>query len=426
MRKSILFLLGILIFCNLVMAKTEKKRVYSISELVDMAIKSNLSVKMAKDDINKSNSQVKQAWSALIPDISVSQTNIKMNNFMGFGVQYGNGWSLNIAQPLYTGGKIESAYKISLLGKKLSNDSFENEKQQITYNVITNAINILKLEKLVSVAEKSLKLIEEHKKIAIANLNVGIAVKNDVLRVEVREATVKSQLTTNRANFEKAKKSLAFLLNYSLNGDFSIKEFDNSSENISCDIDKLFKTAIKFRPDIKILNKQLEIAKRNIRIAYADRFPTVSAFASKSMGENISTSHQSWQIGLKADLTLIDGGYISGKINEKKAEYEKIKKKLALLEDNIKLQLKMATLDLESSSSNIDVAKIAVEQALENLRLTENRFKSGTVSSINVLDDEVALTEARTRYFTSLYDYKLAEAKLYLEQGRIEELTKLL
>ena len=326
---------------------------------------------------------------------------------------------------MYTGGKVESAYRIALLGKKLSDDAFENEKQQITYNVIKNAINILRLEKLVSVAEKSLKLIVEHKKIAVANLNAGIAVKNDVLRVEVREATVKSQLTTTRANLEKAKRSLVFLLNYSLDGDFSIKEVENN-KIVDSNVDELFKTAIKFRPDIKILNKQLEITQKNIKIAYADRFPSVTAFASKSMGENISPSHQSWQVGLKADLTLIDGGYIRGKVDENKVEYEKIKKKLTLLEDNIKLQLKIASLDLESTSSNIDVAKIAVEEALENLRLTESRFKSGTVSSINVLDDEVALTEARTQYFTALYDYKLAEAKLYLEQGKILELTKLL
>jgi outer membrane protein TolC len=66
------------------------------------------------------------------------------------------------------------------------------------------------------------------------------------------------------------------------------------------------------------------------------------------------------------------------------------------------------------------VAQTAVAQAEEALRIVRNRYKSGLLTIVSLLDAEVALQQARTRHFRSMHDYKVARINLALAAGTID------
>ena len=82
------------------------------------------------------------------------------------------------------------------------------------------------------------------------------------------------------------------------------------------------------------------------------------------------------------------------------------------LEDSIRLELKEAVLRLANAEENIPTTRKAIEQAEENLRVNEERYKAQVTTITEVLDAQTLLTRARVNNLTALYNHNLAKAKL--------------
>ena len=68
----------------------------------------------------------------------------------------------------------------------------------------------------------------------------------------------------------------------------------------------------------------------------------------------------------------------------------------------------------------IQVAKTALNQAEESLRIVKNRYKNGLLTIVGLLDAEVARQQAHTDYFKALHDFKVAGIELALASGTID------
>ena len=82
------------------------------------------------------------------------------------------------------------------------------------------------------------------------------------------------------------------------------------------------------------------------------------------------------------------------------------------LEKMINDDIKQAMLDLETADKNIAPTRKAVEQAEENLRVSQERYKAQVTTSTEVLDAQTLLNQVRMNYYNALYDHILAKAKL--------------
>ena len=83
-----------------------------------------------------------------------------------------------------------------------------------------------------------------------------------------------------------------------------------------------------------------------------------------------------------------------------------------LLKDGIALEVTQNYLNQQQSVERIAVARQGVQQAEENYRITDEKFKKGLSLNSDLLDAEVALLQARINVTQSLVDYELAEARL--------------
>ncbi|MCP5046102.1 MAG: TolC family protein, partial [bacterium] len=86
--------------------------------------------------------------------------------------------------------------------------------------------------------------------------------------------------------------------------------------------------------------------------------------------------------------------------------------------DNIELEVKQAFLRTKETEKNITTVEKAIEQAKENLRITEERYKEQVSTTTDVLVAQTLLTETMTNYYNALYDFKIAKAVLYRAIGQ--------
>ncbi len=95
-------------------------------------------------------------------------------------------------------------------------------------------------------------------------------------------------------------------------------------------------------------------------------------------------------------------------------------KKKKSMKLNIQVQTKEAFLKSKSARKRIQVAKTALNQAEESLRIVKNRYKNGLLTIVGLLDAEVARQQAHTDYFKALHDFKVAGIELALASGTID------
>jgi outer membrane protein TolC len=89
-----------------------------------------------------------------------------------------------------------------------------------------------------------------------------------------------------------------------------------------------------------------------------------------------------------------------------------------MIKDGITLEVTQNYLSVNQAKRKIDIAKLNVEQAEENLRVTSEKFKNGYSTSSELIDAETALISAKTNYTTSVVDFELAKAKLEKSIGK--------
>ena len=91
------------------------------------------------------------------------------------------------------------------------------------------------------------------------------------------------------------------------------------------------------------------------------------------------------------------------------------------LDLGIRLETRRAFYLAQSTWESIKVARGAVDQAEEGLRIVGNRYGSGLLTIVDLLDAQVSLQQAHTRHFKALHDYKVARIELALAAGTIDK-----
>jgi len=117
------------------------------------------------------------------------------------------------------------------------------------------------------------------------------------------------------------------------------------------------------------------------------------------------------------DIPLFDGHLVEYKVKEAQANLEQANLATESMKNDISLEVEQGYLSLVEYGESVEVTKLAVKQAQENLDLALGRYQAGVGSPIEVTDATVALSDAKKSYIQALYDYRMAEITLKSAMG---------
>jgi outer membrane protein TolC len=133
-----------------------------------------------------------------------------------------------------------------------------------------------------------------------------------------------------------------------------------------------------------------------------------------------SDGQGSWSVGVVLNLNLFNGGADRARIAEAQANYQRALAQRERLGSAIGLEVHDAFLAHQTARDRVGVARDAVAQAEESLRIVQDRYDSGLTTIVELLDSEMALTAARTNLTRTLYDATVSQARLDLSLGRLD------
>jgi outer membrane protein TolC len=169
-------------------------------------------------------------------------------------------------------------------------------------------------------------------------------------------------------------------------------------------------------------NLRLEeiIAEKEVKKARAGHYPDIDLVGNYEINsEKFNDSANNYSFGAVMRLNIFSGNRITEETRAAKSMLARIREMQKSMELGIQVQTRQAFLTAQSARERIRVAKIAVEQAEEGLRIVKNRYNNGLLTIVGLLDAELARQQARTNYFRALHDYKVARIELELAAGTI-------
>jgi outer membrane protein len=83
------------------------------------------------------------------------------------------------------------------------------------------------------------------------------------------------------------------------------------------------------------------------------------------------------------------------------------------------LEVQEAYISLKESEKNIGVARKSIDQAEENFRISEVRFREQVSTTLELFDAQTLLAQAKVNYYRALYGYQIAQARLQKAMGNL-------
>ncbi len=390
----------------------------SLTDCVSIALKTNPQILESLFSINTYKYKLEQSKASLRPQTSAgakggwqgsdAQTRASETS----SLYSSRGASLSYSQLIYDGGKTKSGIEAAgtnleiqeLNHKKLLMDIFLKICENY-YSLVTS----LRLEKIALQAYEGSIL---HQNLAEANFNVGISPKTDFIRAQTNTFEKKYSLIAA----QNANKKSKLALNYTLGrAGYDIEVIDSlTCDTIGIDLESSINKALLSRSEIEAAKKGIEVYKLQIRQIKAEKSPQISLGANAGLDfDNSANKSERSSYSFTTNISMpITNGYITeNKVSELEEKIRAEEQKLQQLILTIKYDVNQAYLNLFESYEQIGAAAKNVEYADLTLKLTDEQYKVGLATMLDLIDAELAYNRAMTNHIQSQGNFLTAKCK---------------
>ena len=411
----------------------------TLEESIAIALKNSYVLDIAKEGVKGAQAQKKEALTGFLPKFSTTYSYTRLNEepnfyFPGFppGIPPGRmvtgtidnyNWGIEARQPLFAGGGILANYQAF----KIAEDTALVEQTAKSLDVIQDVkiayFNILRTQRLTQTAMQQVEMLAAHCDVAENFYRVGLIPKNDMLQAEVELANGRQTLVKAKNGVESTKARLNTILKRDVLTAVEVVDILDY-QPLRQSFEECLTIARQRRPELKMSELRIEQAGKMVRAAQSEYFPAISLVGNYGrFGDTASLSGtqykdtESWQVMAVANWNFWEWGKTKYRVDAGKARENQALDQSRELNDQIALEIKNAFLVLQEAESQIAVSKKVIEQAEENFRIAEARYKERVARSTEVLDAQTLLTKAKAEYANALADYNIAHARLQRAMG---------
>ncbi len=421
--------------------------VFTRDQCLQMALTRNPLVLASVERKTQAEWQKKSAYDNFLPKLNVDysytylddERDIDLHAIGGgdVSVTKRNNWAMSIYvdQPLFTGFRLLESYHLADLGLKTAVAEEQLAQLEISYQTVKAYYNFLMAQKLQKVAEAAVVELTSHLRDSQEFYENQIIPLNDLLQSKVHLANAKQDAEIAVGQTRTARMALANVIKEPLSRDFNVEDLPDMVA-LTCTVDALTRQALETRPELLRANYKLEASKKQITLARSAYYPDIYLSATHNRyggnpwvdGSGLSDVQDSREsmIGVYASWELFAWGQTGHEVSKAQAASREVDQALTGVVDEIKLEVENNLIATVTSYKNIDTAQVAVEEARENLRMSELRYKNQLATNTNVLDARTLLTDTETKYYQALYGYNIQLAGLARAVGvkRWNDLTQ--
>ncbi|MFC1597087.1 TolC family protein [Planctomycetota bacterium] len=415
---------------------------FTLADAIQLAFDSSPDLRSAEERTRIADAILARARSEFYPQLSVSEaygvTNNPVNvfSFLLNQAQFSLAGDLNhppttddfhtqvlLQHGVYAGGRRKADTCAAMASRSAAGFSLAAAQNELVFRVAEAYYRAFQARELVSVRGEAVSQVERHLEIVRSRERAGTAVKSDVLIVEVRLAEVQEARITSRNQEELGWAVLENVCGAPIHQRNLPEEIPAAPWSDRVDqVETAVAEAQSRRPEIGELASQMRAAGHNVRAARAGKYPMVDFVADYDVFTgDFARGNDSWYVGLVARLTLFDGARTRNDVCQATAKLRELQSRRQRLLLDIELGVRRTYLQLNDARERLEVATRAVAQAQETLREIEVRYRGQSATITQLVDAQVALSNARVRRNTARAEIEIARAALEKSTGRLRE-----
>jgi outer membrane protein TolC len=416
---------------------TQAQEILTVEEAVRIALENNYEIKLAKNNLSIDENSVSLGYAGMLPIVEatvvdnnsiqnlsqirsdgslVEQPNAKNNN-----LNYGVGLDLVLFDGFGMFARYAQLEQMEDLGKAELNRTILER----VGNVLNTYYELVQQKQELAALDSTLVISKQRVELAENRFTIGRASKLEVLNAKVDLNTDRVLLSRQTELHSNTKIRLNEILARNTKTDFTVIDAMMVDESLS--LPQLEILAKERNPELiaQLINKR--IAELELKRVRAARYPTIVGStgynfseSESSLGFTTSSSSKGFNYGFSASVNVFDG--FNQKRNEKTAKIQIENTTIAIAQQSQALQ---AQLDIAYQTYLTNVSLIEVEGnnetiAKENLDITLEKFKIGTIPALEFRTAQLNYINSKVRFSEATYQAKLSEIFLKQLAGNLD------
>ncbi len=349
---------------------------------------------------------------ALFPD---QKFEYKVKNvFMG---------GVNLTQPIYMGGKITSAYKMSKIGRDIATLNIALTQSDIIVQTEEAYFLAIRAKEMIQVANKYKELLQELMKNVKSAFEHGLKTRNDMMKVQVKLNEADLNITKAENAYRLACMNLCHFIGKPLTSSIDVVDAGFTNGNPNGTTDK--NIDISKRSEYEILNKKVELAGQQVSLTRSDYLPNVvfmggytysngAEFGGRKLLDNGSAYVS---VGLK--MPLFNFGEGVNKVRSAKAKQQIAELEQEDLNEKMMLEQQQAINNVEEAKKEVNLTQSAFDQAEENMRLSKQQYEVGFETLSDYLESQAIWQDSYANKVDAVCQYNLAWIKYLKSKGEL-------
>lgn len=425
--------------------QTRESSPLTLQQAVAIALEKNPERKAALADTKAASADVQEARSSLLPHVTFSETATEGNDpvyvfgsrlrqqrftaadfglsvlntpapYGNFGTRVSGTW--NLFDSFASWRVIHRAQRM----KEAAALQLDRTDQEIVFRVVDSYYNVLLAKKQLQVAEQTMKTTQAILDTSKNRFESGVVVQSDFLSAQVRMAARKQELIRGQDNLALARAQLDTAMGISIDDQFDPAEALAETNLPKTSLEEVEKRAVEMRPDLKRIGSEEAAQQQSVAIAKASFGPRVNAFGGWEADNPTFVGGgggSNWLAGIEVQFDLFEGGAKRAQLSHARALEEKVTAVKEMATDTIRLEVRRAYYDLDAARQQVEVARTAIAQSQESLRINQDRYDTGLSTIADLLAAEEAVRRSQTDYWDAVYRYHTGYANLELADGTL-------
>lgn len=368
------------------------------------------------------------ARSGYLPSLDLD-AGATFNRTRRFGDSDTQSFSLSATQILYSSA-VSASIRAADASVAQANAEYIATEQDLIVRVAERYFDVLKAEDDLEFVRAEKQAIGRQLEQATKRYEVGLIAITDV-----HEAQAQYDLSVAREIAAENQLANALARLREITGQIP-KDLQTLGENLDLvtpdpqDVDVWIDVALTNNPLFVAAQHQAEVARENINIQKADRYPVLSAIASHERGRfsgGLSSALPGagepdrtladTVFGVQMQMSLLQGGAISARTRQAEYQYAASQEQVEAIRREVERQTSDAYRAVLTTISRVKALGQAVVSNQSALRATEAGFEVGTRTIVDVLDAIRDLLLAERDFRAERYNYLLATLALQQAVG---------
>lgn len=403
---------------------------YTLDECLELALKNNVRIRNADNDLNAAKLQKKAAFTNYFPTVSASGGGfladkglLEMDTESGrlSLVDDGIVGGVTATLPLFAGGQIVNANRLADVNVEVSRllrRQSENEVRLTVEQYFWQVVTLKEKLRTISMLQSQLEQIRRDVEAAVT---AGVTDRNDRLQVELRNNEMRSRHISVSNTLDVSLHLLAQYIGCPKDGvgHFDVDlEMDGALPPRPDELYRSPESSLPLTVEYSLLDKQVDAGRLQHKMSIGKNMPVVSVGGGYVYENLMDRGHSFWMGGITVSVPISKWWGGSHEVRQKKLQVRNAENRMADQCELLVIRMRNAWNGVNDAYKQVEIAIESIGQAEENLRLQSDYYKAGTCTMSDLLEAQTLYQQSRDKYVESYSMYEIKKREYLQATGR--------